>query len=94
MQKRRFAALAFECLICPPFALNIIRTVAVNIVIKEDLAHAAQRIQGLVEWRVSSNLLAKRLTEAMEIEDENSERLFKLEERRRKLLKDKKDVCN
>ena len=41
---RDFAVLAFECLACPPFSINLVRKLSARIVVKEDLVSAAMRL--------------------------------------------------
>lgn len=82
---RKFAGLAFESLICPPFALNLVRHVAMNISVKEDLVSVARRLQSPAAWAVTRASLLARLDDEIEGEDIDSARFGLLQERRRVL---------
>jgi hypothetical protein len=82
---KRFAALAFESLVCSPFALNIIRTVSASMPVREDLTNVSRRLQNPADWNVTCMNLIVRLNEAVETEEDGSERLAMLIEHRRKL---------
>jgi len=76
---------AFEFLTCPPFALNAIRTVSLSQPIGEDLVTAARRLQDPDRWAATREQLELRLDEEIEIEDEGSERMARLQAHRLRL---------
>lgn len=39
----QFAGMAFQCLVCPPFAVNLVRKVCTRVVVDEPFTQAAQR---------------------------------------------------
>lgn len=85
LSRQRFAALAFESVICPPFSLNLIRHLSLGIPVDEDLVLAARRLQAPRDWDEARAALLARLDMALEGEDPESER-FKLMRERRKML--------
>jgi hypothetical protein len=46
----RFAGLAFECLACPPFGLNLVRRAALMCQVREPLLLASERLLPPAEW--------------------------------------------
>jgi hypothetical protein len=80
-----FAALAFESLVCSPFALNLIRRVAAHIPVREDLVSASRRLQTADDWHATRAKLVARLDEAIELEEEGSRRMAGLLEHRRRM---------
>jgi hypothetical protein len=44
LSRRQFAGLAFECLACPPFGINLVRRIAMSKAVAEPLPHAAARL--------------------------------------------------
>lgn len=83
---KTFAGLAFASLICPPFALNLIRHVAMAIPVREDLVSAARRLQNAADWAQTRGKLIARLTSEIEYEDTESKRYSLLRERRQMLI--------
>jgi hypothetical protein len=86
LSTKHFAGLAFESIVCPPFALNLIRHVAAAMPIHEDLASATRRLQNASDWAQTRNQLILRLTNEIELEDTGSVRYALLEERRQLLI--------
>lgn len=86
LSDKRLAGLAFESLICPPFAINLIRHVAVAMPIHEDFISAARRLQKSSDWAQTRNELISRLTNEIECEDAGSERYSLLQARRQILI--------
>ena len=82
---KQFAALAFESLVCSPFALNLVRNVSLKMPVTEDLAHAARRLQKADGWNTTRATLVARLDEAIEGEDDDTPRMLALREHRRSL---------
>lgn len=85
LSPKQFAGLAFESVVCSPFAVNLIRRITLNMPVGEDLVHASRRLQGEEGWSVTRENLVARLDERIEDEDENSERMARLVEHRRRL---------
>lgn len=50
LTKRRLAGLAFESLVCAPFAINLIRKVSLGISIAEEFPDAAKRLLSSKDW--------------------------------------------
>ena len=80
--------LAFECLVCPPFALNLVRTVSLAMPVAEDLAVAARRLQAPADWNATRLELIQRLEEEIDGEEEDSERAALLARSRRRLMEE------
>lgn len=89
---KRFAGLAFESLVCPPFALNLIRHVTMAMPVEEDLASAARRLQSRANWQQTRGQMIARLTSEIECADDESERYALLHARRQSLI-DEGDTC-
>ena len=71
---RRFAALAFEALICSPFALNLVRKISAEMPVDENLVDAARRLQKAHHWEASRRQILARIDEELDFEDEESGR--------------------
>jgi hypothetical protein len=50
LSRRQYAAFAFECLVCSPLAMNMIRRLSAYSLIKEDLISASRRLQTPAQW--------------------------------------------
>ncbi|MBK8524101.1 MAG: hypothetical protein IPL58_08190 [Betaproteobacteria bacterium] len=81
----RFAALAFESLVCPPFALNLVRHLSLQMQPKEDAIHAARRLQGPEDWSLTRDRFRQRLDDEIDLEEVNSARWTRLIARRNRL---------
>lgn len=79
---RRYVALAAESLLCSPFALNLIRKLALQMPAREDLLDAARRLQTPADWDAFRLKCVGRLDERIEDEDPDSQRLASLREQR------------
>ena len=86
VSEKRFAGIAFECVVCPPFALNLIRGISLKIPVGEDLVHASRRLQNPGEWRATCDRFLKRLDEEMEGEELDSDRMKAMQAHRRTLI--------
>jgi hypothetical protein len=82
---KQVGKLAFEYLICPPFALNLIRAVSLAQPACEDLISAARRLETAQAWKATREQLLLRLDEEIEMEDETSPRMAGLLDQRAKL---------
>lgn len=80
-----FLSTAFDFLICPPFALNVIRRLSLRLDVKEDLVRAAARLQTQNEWERTRAELISRLDEEISGEDEGSEVFSAMQARRREI---------
>jgi hypothetical protein len=85
LTKKQVGKFAFEFLTCPPFALNAIRTISSIQTIGEDLVTASRRLQDPDRWAATRQQLMLRLDEEIEMEDEGSERMMKLQAHRLRL---------
>ena len=85
LTKKQVGKFAFEFLTCPPFALNAIRTISSIQTIGEDLVTASRRLQDPERWSATRQQLMLRLDEEVELEDEGSERMAKLQAHRLRL---------
>lgn len=85
ISNRLFARLAFESLVCPPCALNLIRKLSLLVQVKEDLIEAAERLVSSDRWAVVSTKLLARIDEEIEGEAPESQRMVTLRERRSQL---------
>jgi hypothetical protein len=79
--RREFWLAAFDLLICPPFAINVIRRLSLRWPIEEDFAAAASRLQTAARWRETESELRNRLIDEVYGEDEGSPRSKALKER-------------
>ena len=89
LSARQLGSLAFELVACPPFAVNVVRRVSVEMPLDADLALAARQLQRPEEWDATRGELIARLDEQIDAEDEGSERGALLKESRRRLAEEK-----
>ena len=83
---KEFAAIAFEYLICAPFALNVIRRLSMREVFNEDIESIARRMQTQEQWAITKIQMLKRLDDQIVYETEGSARSLLLIEHRQLLL--------
>lgn len=88
LSRRQFGALTFELLACPPFAVNVIRRVAVEMALDSDLLSVARALQAPADWHASRGEFIARLDEQIDSEEENSERIALLRQSRQKLIEE------
>ncbi len=69
---RAFAQLAFDLVLCPPFALNLVRKLSLQVIVKEDFANAAKRLQQAPEWQLTQAELLARLDDEIASEEDGS----------------------
>ena len=82
----RYWATAFECLVCPPFCINLVRRACAWEGVGEDFLQACQRLlppDALAEVHAQCLL---RIDEQIAFEDEQSSRMAALQETRARLL--------
>lgn len=73
-----FAVLAFECMACPPFSVNLIRKLCVKLAVDEDFTAAASRLlPGEALPAVEAQCL-RRVDEQIDYAEEGTERMQKL----------------
>lgn len=70
----RLARLAFDALICSPFALNLVRKLSAELPVDEDLVDAARRLQKAEEWEASRRQIIARIDEELDFADAESAR--------------------
>jgi hypothetical protein len=78
LTRKRLAALAFEALICSPFALNLVRKISAEMLVDENLVDAARRLQKAENWEASRRQILARIDEQLDFEDEESGRAHAL----------------
>jgi len=89
LSKRKFLSLSFECLICPPVAVNLVRKLSLGLPeINQDLLVVSQNLLGLEDWRTTKEKFISRIGEDIDFEDENTPRFVNLNANRDKLLKE------
>ena len=71
----RFAALAIECLLCPPFAINLVRKLAAPTPSRENFLVASERLLGGEALAQVHAACARRLDEQIDLEAEASPRM-------------------
>ena len=86
LDRKQFAVLAFESLVCSPLALNLVRKLCARVPVREDLVSASRRLQTADEWAGTRSKLVERLDEAIEIEEEGSPRMVEMIEHRRRIM--------
>jgi hypothetical protein len=72
LDRWRFLGFAFECLACPPFAVNIVRRITLAERISEPMPLAAVRLLDAAGWIHLRDQCLLRLDEAMQLAAENS----------------------
>ena len=89
LSPRQLGVLVFELLACPPFAVNVIRRVAVEMPLEADLMSVARQLQTPADWSETRGELIARLEEQIDAEDEGSERIALLRDSRQKLIEER-----
>jgi hypothetical protein len=84
----RLAHLGFEALICPPFALNLLRKISAEVRVDEDLVGAARRLLRAEDWQVARTRFLAEVDEELEREEEHPARVAELKGYRQRLLED------
>lgn len=85
LSNKELLSTAFEYLICPPFALNIIRRLSLKIQIEDDLEPIAHSLQSPQAWLVTRNLMLERLDDQIAYEAQDTARYASLLSHRQKL---------
>jgi hypothetical protein len=87
ISKRKFYLICFECLICPPIAINLARKISLAIPeSKEDLLNLSKRILEEHEWNITKKHFITKIEDELQISDENTERYIKMIANRNHLL--------
>jgi hypothetical protein len=84
--RKRFVALAFECLACPPFGVNMLRRTTLCYRISEPLPLAAVRLLDAASWAKLRALCVSRLQDAMQLVAADSAEEKLLEAQKARLL--------
>jgi hypothetical protein len=84
---RRLAMLAFEAVICSPFAVNLVRKLSAEMRVNEDLVDAARRLQKPEDWDASRRRIIARIDEELDFEDQESGRASALKTLKNELAK-------
>jgi len=77
---RQVAALAFESLTCPPFALNLVRHISWRAAPAEELVSAGRRLLQKDDWTATLPTVIKRIDNAIAWENEGTPRAHALTE--------------
>ena len=85
IDRRRFWGLAFECLACPPFAVNMIRRITLAYRITEPVPLAAVRLLDAEGWARLSEHCISSLDDAMQLAAEHSDEQRSLEAQKQRL---------
>ncbi len=88
MTGKRFAAIAFESLVCIPCALNLVRKISLAVPVREDLLDAGKRLLAPDDFRLVLETVAAQITEDMDMEDPLSDRHRELEAYRARITKE------
>jgi hypothetical protein len=89
LSKRKFLSLGFECLVCPPVAVNLIRKLSLGLPgLKQDLLMVSRNLLEADEWHSTKDTFISRIVEEIDFEEENTPRLEKLITHRDILLKE------
>lgn len=79
LSPRQAALLAFECVVCPPLAINTVRKISLATPCDESLVTAARRLLGDPAERAAFEAECRaRVDEEIEMEDEGSARMSRL----------------
>jgi hypothetical protein len=85
--RRRFLALAFECLACPPFGVNMVRRMTLKLSIAEPLPFAAVRLLDAAGWSQLRTFCVSRLEAALQLATAGSDEEKSLEAQKQRLLR-------
>ncbi len=78
VSNQRFLFLAFESLICPPFALNLIRHISGGQSLNIHLLAAAKHLQQAADYQHSLALFIRKINDELALEALQSERFLRL----------------
>ena len=83
--RKRFLGFAFECIACPPFAVNMVRRLTLGLRIAEPVPLAAVRLLDADRWAQLREFCITRLDEAMQLAAEHSDEVSMLEAQKQRL---------
>lgn len=83
--RKRFLGFAFECIACPPFAVNMVRRLTLGLRIAEPVPLAAVRLLDADRWAQLREFCIARLDEAMQVAAEHSDEVAMLEAQKQRL---------
>jgi hypothetical protein len=86
ISNRQVSQIAFECLVCPPFAINLVRRLCARWQHAEDFVSAATRLLQPAELAEAHAQCLLRVDEQIESEPESSPRLAALQAARSRFL--------
>jgi hypothetical protein len=81
LTSKKFAGLCFECLICPPIAINLVRRFSVDMCRSADLVAVAHRLVSPESRQEAQQALGKRIEDQLSLEPEDTKRHFALRRR-------------
>ncbi len=82
----QFAVLAFECMACPPFSVNLVRKLCMKLEIDEDFTMAAIRLLSAEALPAVEAQCLRRVDEQIDYAEEGSDRMQKLVAGRRRFV--------
>ena len=85
LSTKELLSTAFEYLICPPFALNVIRRLSLKTKIEDDLEPIAHSLQSQQAWLLTRELMLERLDDQIAYEAQDTTRYASLLLHRQKL---------
>jgi hypothetical protein len=77
LDNKKIVSLCFECLVCPPITLNLIRRLSLQTPAHQDLVYAASYLLTPADWEAAKIKFLAQLDHQISGEDQNSDR-FKL----------------
>lgn len=78
---KKFALLCFECLVCPPLAINLVRRFSLDMCKSVDLVEAAENLLSPEAWVSAKQKLGSRIEDQMSLEQEDSLRYVAMQTR-------------
>jgi hypothetical protein len=85
LSRKRFWGFAFECMACPPFAVNMVRRMTLAEWIKEPVPLAAVRLLDAERWNELRQQCMSRIDDAIQLVAEDSPELKALEAQKQRL---------
>ena len=85
LSKTELFSTTFEYLLCPPFALNVVRRLSLKTKIEDDLESIAHSLQNPQAWQHTRNLMLERLDDQIAYEAQDTARYASLLSHRQKL---------
>lgn len=87
LTNKAVAAIAFDLLLCAPFALNLVRRLSLKVEVNEDFVDAARRLQLPADWQATQETLLARMDEEIRNEGDDSPKLPALARRRESIAR-------